>query len=138
MRERFVIVAMLLAVFILGVCNCTRRERAHFDEVPALDAVQLKETLSSNTYTMIEFGGHHCIPCKKMQPVLCELAKEHGNSIAIANVFVQKQMDLGRQYKIHLIPTQVIFDKEGKEIFRHTGFWNKSQILAKWKELKII
>jgi len=138
MRKRFVIVAMLLAVFILGVCNCTRQESVHFDEVPALDAVQLKETLSSDKYTMIEFGGRHCIPCRKMQPVLSELAKEHGNSIVIANVFVQEQMELGRQYKVRLIPTQVIFDKEGKEIFRHTGFWEKSEVLAKWKELKII
>ena len=73
-----------------------------------------------------------------MQPILSELEKEHGDKIAVANVFVQKRMNLGRQYKIRLIPTQVIFDKNGKEIYRHTGFWEKSKILDKWRELKIL
>ena len=124
-----------------GTFMLTRRDPEKvegIDDVPALNEAQLKQTLSQNKYAMIEFGGRHCIPCRKMQPILSELAGEYGDTISIANVFVQKQMNLGRHYKIRLIPTQVIFDKGGKEIFRHTGFWEKSQILTKWRELKIL
>ena len=130
-----IVVLLILILFYMG---CGRNESESFTEVPALDEAQLKQILSMKKYTMIEFGGRHCIPCKKMQPILAELVRDYGDSISVANVFVQRQMDLGRKYKITLIPTQVIFNKNGKEIFRHSGFWEKSQILAKWKELKII
>jgi len=116
----------------------TAQVPAKVTEVPAVDGTQLKQTLTLKKYKMIEFGGRHCIPCKKMQPILLELTKSHGDSVAIANVYVQEQLQLGRDYKIHLIPTQVLFDKAGKELFRHTGFWDKPEILAKWKELHIL
>jgi thioredoxin 1 len=36
-----------------------------------------------------------------------------------------------------VIPTQIFFDAEGKELFRHVGFFAKEDILAKWKELGV-
>jgi hypothetical protein len=41
-------------------------------------------------------------------------------------------------YKINLIPTQIFFDAEGKEIWRHEGFLGKADILAKWKEFGVV
>ena len=41
------------------------------------------------------------------------------------------------KYKIDLIPTQIFFDPSGKELFRHTGFFSKEDILAKWKEFGV-
>ena len=137
-NSRLIHSIVLPLVLIVCFMECARNESKSFTEVPALDDAQLKQVLSLKKYAMIEFGGRHCIPCRKMQPILAELARDYGDSISIANVFVQKRMNLGRQYKITLIPTQVIFDKHGKEIFRHGGFWQKSQILAKWKELRIL
>ena len=138
MSNHVIISFLVTVIFVLSAGGCSRNEGESFSDVPVLNEVQLKQTLSQNKYTMIEFGGRHCIPCKKMQPILSELAREYSDTISLVNIFVQKQMRLGRQYKIRLIPTQVIFDKEGREIFRHTGFWEKSQILAKWRELKIL
>ncbi|UCE18926.1 MAG: thioredoxin family protein [Gemmatimonadota bacterium] len=130
-----IVVSLLFIVCFMG---CGGNESRSFTEVPALDEAQLKQTLSLKKYAMIEFGGRHCIPCKKMQPILTELSKSYGASISIGNVYVQEQLKLGREYKVRLIPTQIIFDKQGKEIFRHIGFWDKPQILVKWKELKIL
>jgi len=36
-----------------------------------------------------------------------------------------------------MIPTQIIFDSTGKELFRHEGFFAKKDIVAKFRELKI-
>ena len=138
MKYKRIIFILLQLLIITSFIGCRRDDSSSIGEVPDLDEAQLMQILSMKKYTMIEFGGRHCIPCKRMQPILAELAKDYGDTISIANVFVQKQMDLGRQYKIRLIPTQVIFDRDGKEIFRHTGFWKKSQILVKWKELRIL
>ena len=34
-------------------------------------------------------------------------------------------------------PTQIFFKSDGKEAFRHEGFFGKEDILAKWKELGV-
>ncbi len=36
-----------------------------------------------------------------------------------------------------MIPTQIFYDADGKERFRHVGFFGKDDILAKWKELGV-
>jgi thioredoxin 1 len=36
-----------------------------------------------------------------------------------------------------MIPTQIFYDASGEELFRHTGFFSKEYILAKWKELGV-
>jgi thioredoxin 1 len=36
-----------------------------------------------------------------------------------------------------VIPTQIFYNAEGKELFRHVGFFGKEDILAKWKELGV-
>jgi thioredoxin 1 len=142
MTKRFIMVTMLVCFIGFNVTGCSgsegKKDSAKTVDVPALDKSKLEQTLKLKKYKMIEFGGRHCIPCKKMQPILTELAESYGDSISIANVYVQEQLTLGREYKVRLIPTQIIFDKEGKEVFRHTGFWEKPKILATWKELKIL
>jgi len=34
----------------------------------------------------------------------------------------------GKPYKIRVIPTQVFYDKAGKEVFRHEGFFSREDI----------
>lgn len=50
---------------------------------------------------------------------------------------VWKNPDAGKQHNIRLIPTQIFFDADGKELFRHEAFYGKDDILAKWKELGV-
>jgi thioredoxin 1 len=50
---------------------------------------------------------------------------------------VWQNPDAGKPYGIEVIPTQIFYDAEGKELFRHVGFFAKEDILAKWKELGI-
>lgn len=142
MTKRFIMMTVLIGLIGFNVAGCSesesKKDSVKITEVPALDDSTLSQTLSLKKYKMIEFGGRHCKPCKKMQPILLELSRVYGDSISISNVYIQEHLQLGRQYEIRLIPTQILFDKEGKEMFRHTGFWDKPKILAKWKGLKII
>ena len=50
---------------------------------------------------------------------------------------VWKNQGAGKQYGVEMIPTQIFFNAEGKELFRHTGFFGKEDILGKWKELGV-
>jgi thioredoxin 1 len=84
---------------------------------------------------MMDLGATTCIPCKMMVPIMEELAKELQGKIDIQFVDVYKRGDLAEKYKIYTIPTQIFFDKNGKELFRHEGFYPKANIMAKLKEL---
>ncbi len=50
---------------------------------------------------------------------------------------VWQNPNAGKQYGIETIPTQIFYDAQGKELFRHVGFFAKDDILAKWKELAV-
>lgn len=68
-------------------------------------------------------------------PVLKALKEEYGNMLRVEFIDVWKDTAAGERYKVEMIPTQIFFDKDGKELFRHAGFFSKEAIVAKWKEL---
>ena len=82
--------------------------------------------------TFIELGSVRCIPCKMMQPVMEEIEKEYGNKgvkIVFYDVWTEAGRPYGEQYGIQGIPTQIFLDKDGKEFFRHVGFFPKEEIV---------
>jgi len=87
---------------------------------------------------LVDIGADKCIPCKAMAPILDELKAEYAGKFEVHFIDVWKNPDAGKKYEIQMIPTQIFFDAEGKERFRHTGFFGKEDILAKWKELGVL
>lgn len=86
---------------------------------------------------LIDLGSDKCIPCKMMMPILEELGKEYRDQFIVEVIDVRREPALAEQYGVRIIPTQVFYDAEGEECFRHQGFMSKEQILAKWDELGI-
>lgn len=85
--------------------------------------------------TMVDIGAHSCIPCKMMTPVIEELSKEYEGLAAIVFIDVWEHRGEAAKYDIKSIPTQIFYDAEGKEQFRHVGFLDKESIVAKLTEL---
>ena len=92
---------------------------------------------ASGKPTLVEFGSAHCQPCRMMAPILDQLHREYADSLRVEFVDVQQDRQAGSRHAIRLIPTQVFFDAEGRELFRHQGFYPKQNILGKWKELGV-
>ena len=86
---------------------------------------------------LVDLGAGKCIPCKKMAPILEELKKEYAGRMEVEFIDVWKDPDAGKAYGIEMIPTQIFYDANGTELFRHTGFFGKEDILGKWKELGV-
>jgi thioredoxin 1 len=80
--------------------------------------------------TFIEIGADRCIPCKKMQPIMKEVAAEFAEDVQVVFYDVWKDPEPGRKYGIQLIPTQVFLDSTGKEVNRHVGFFPKEELAA--------
>jgi thioredoxin 1 len=93
---------------------------------------------SKHKVTFIELGADRCIPCKAMQPIMKEMAKEYAGKIQVVFYDVWKDPAPARKYGIQLIPTQVFIDQSGKEIFRHVGLFPKKDILKMLREKGVL
>ena len=75
--------------------------------------------------TLVDLGANTCIPCKMMAPILVELEKEYKGRAAVVFVDVRQDNEAARRFGIRAIPTQIFFDKTGREVSRHEGFMDK-------------
>lgn len=88
-----------------------------------------------NMVTMVDLGAHKCIPCKMMAPILTKLTKEYEGKAAIIFIDVWEDNSQGSKFGIKSIPTQIFFDREGKEVYRHQGFMAEDAIVAQLDEM---
>jgi len=80
--------------------------------------------------TFVELGSVNCIPCKKMQPIMKSIEEKYGSQVKVVfhDVWKEDQKHYAEKYKIGLIPTQVFLDENGKEFFRHEGYYPEKEI----------
>ncbi len=80
--------------------------------------------------TFVELGSVNCIPCKQMQPVMKAIEEKFGEQVKVIfyDVWTKEGKPFGTKYGIKLIPTQVFLDENGKEFFRHEGFYPEAEI----------
>ena len=90
-----------------------------------------KSTTPKPQVTFVELGSVNCIPCKMMQPVMKDIETIYGNKVEVVfyDVWKQEHKAMASKYKIKAIPTQVFLDKDGKEFFRHEGFYPKDEMV---------
>ena len=108
------------------------------EEVPHLNKKGVYDAIFSGKYTFLEFGGRTCIPCRRMQPILMDLHNRYGSVMNVYNVYLEDDPSIARDFRINLIPTQIIFDENGVEIGRHVGYWEQTALLAELQKLGII
>jgi len=72
-----------------------------------------------------------------MAPILEELKTEYRGRMAVEVIDVKLDRELATLHGIRVIPTQIFFSADGRELFRHEGFMAKEAILGKWKELGV-
>ncbi len=96
---------------------------------------QVDNARKSGLPSIIDFGSKGCIPCDMMAPVLETLRKKYEGKINVLFIHVGEQQILASRYGVQIIPLQVFFDKTGKELFRHTGFYAQEEIEKKMAEL---
>ena len=102
-------------------------------------SAQSKEKKNSTTkskVTFIELGSVNCIPCKMMQPIMAEIEKEYAGQVKVVfhDVWTPEGRPYAEKYGIQAIPTQVFLDSEGKEYYRHAGFFPKNELVEVLKQ----
>ena len=63
-----------------------------------------------------------------MRPVMAKLSDTYKGKLEVIFIDVRKDSKSGRQFGVHMIPTQVFLDRSGKEFHRHVGFYAYEEI----------
>lgn len=137
-HRTIVFIAAMAGIMILKTmffpCNCDV-EQPQASAVVNNDAG--KGLLQEGMVTMIDLGADSCVPCKMMAPIIEKLQKDYEGKAAILFVDIYKNKDQGKAFGIRAIPTQIFFDENGKEVYRHAGFMNEAAIIQQLKRMGV-
>ncbi|NOR25105.1 MAG: thioredoxin fold domain-containing protein [Desulforhopalus sp.] len=87
--------------------------------------------------SMVDLGAKKCIPCKMMAPILEKLTKQYEGSAAIIFIDVWEDNSQARKFGVRSIPTQIFYDKNGQEVYRHQGFLAEDAIIKQLAKMGV-
>lgn len=102
-----------------------------------LKPTELPPVPTPGLVTMVDLGAKKCIPCKMMAPILEELKVEYAGLASIVFIDVWEHREQAQRFGIRGIPTQIFYDKQGKEVTRHVGFMSKADIIETMSQLGV-
>ena len=98
-------------------------------ELPSASAAVVNQALASGKPTVIDLGARTCISCKKMAPILEELADTYRGRANVLFIDVREDQAAVKRFGIQMIPTQIYFDVKGKEVKRVVGAADRDDII---------
>lgn len=124
---------LLLIALLLLVSGCQQHNPAGKKDVSKRQNKAASTVVKKENYqvTFIELGSVKCVPCRKMQPVMKSIEEKFKGRVKVLfyDVWTEKGKPYGVKYGIRVIPTQVFLDKNGREYFRHEGFFPEEDVL---------
>lgn len=122
---------VLAVLFLLLTATVARAE------LPSASDAAVSQALASGKPAVIDLGARHCIPCKKMAPILESLAAEYRGKASVLFIDVHGNQSAAKRFRVQMIPTQIFFDARGKEVKRHVGFMDKDAIVRELNALGV-
>ena len=120
------IVLMALALYIAQAKEPMLRETAY---------KYVKSSIGKGMPHFVEMGSDSCHSCQVMGRTLYKVHKQNP-TYNMSFVNVKKERQAAFDMKIRMIPTQLIFDKKGKEVYRHVGVLSASKLMGVLKKYK--
>lgn len=86
-----------------------------------------KEVLQEKKLTLVDFWATWCGPCRKLTPILEELATEYDNKVKFVKIKADENIKTAQNYSISGVPCLLIF-KDGEPVERIVNLVPKSII----------
>ena len=87
-----------------------------------------KEVIQADLPVLIDFGAAWCVPCKKLEPIVTELASEYLGRIKFGQVDVGKSTGVAARFGIMSVPT-ILLIKQGQVKEHITGLVAKKKLI---------
>jgi thioredoxin len=88
------------------------------------------DVLKGSTPVLADFWAEWCAPCRRIAPVLEEIAQEYAGRLRIAKVNVDENPRTPGRFGVQAIPTLILF-KHGEPVERLVGALPKNELLSK-------
>lgn len=173
MNKRSIIIIIVVAFLILCVWLIKNFQKEKEENVAEIQQEEVNEDFtlkvtkkidweklkSYNLPIIIDFGADYCMPCRQMAPALKAVNNEMQGKAIVRYVDTVRYAEIAEDYKIELIPTQILVNSdgtpympenaeekglqfikndEGEVIYTiHIGMLSKSQILSIIEEMEV-
>ncbi|WP_437644322.1 thioredoxin [Sorangium sp. So ce362] len=88
-----------------------------------------REVLETDTPVLVDFSASWCAPCKRLAPIVDEIAAETAGQVKVVKLDVDASPAAAKRFGIRGLPTVVAF-QNGEPLGRHIGLTNKKTLLA--------
>jgi thioredoxin 1 len=85
------------------------------------------EVLQAQSPVVVDFGAEWCGPCKRLEPIVAELAKEYEGKAKIMKLDIDASPETASKYAVLSVPT-VLFFKGGQKVDTVVGLTAKDNL----------
>ena len=108
------------------LCICLLSTFIGFADVKEVSPQSFDKEIRSGK-VVVDFYGPWCGPCKRLSPVLDQLAGEMEGKVGFIKVNIDQAPELADKNGVQVVPTLILFE-DGKEKGRISGFRDKSAL----------
>lgn len=119
---------LLITIALLGSLAACGAD-APLPPSPGVKLVQ--NATASGVPTIAEFGAETCASCREMKVVLDSVARRTQGRAHVLIIDISKDWDAAQMFRIQLMPTQIYFGPDGREIGRHMGKLSEAEVITR-------
>jgi len=103
-----------------------------------LTATWATPSQAAGNATLVEFRSPTCPYCFQLSAALEEIQSQYAGQVSVRYYTTTTDEPMFKQYRVSLLPTLVILNSSGSEIYRHEGAMSKEEVVSRLKSMNLV